>query len=206
MVARHGLRPSQEVGDNMFNASQLTVMKKIVNILGRDGNFENDSNVDGRSDGWGTVSNAIYSKGLNSQKFTPSSQNGGIQKEYPITLPYLIPLNIYYSCAIIKSSTGRGTLQLKYGPNAYQASMQLPTASGTFSSIIATVQSGFTQGMLWLLDTGVTGFTEIEVSKVHFINLTKAFGAGNEPTKAQMDVFMQKALTRGYFTECDYHI
>lgn len=124
-------------------------------------------------------------------KFTATAQYGRIQ--YSITYP--LNHKIYYFAKVKATSplvSLSGVMNKSQahtyhsGSNNFEFLSNLQTADGTFNSMQVS-------------DFRTTGFTPIEVDYIGAIDLTETFGAGNEPSKEQMDAVM--ALNGGFIPE-----
>lgn len=172
----------------------------FVNLLGNDGNFGVDTNADGLADGW-TSDVALSTKSINGnvQSFVAGGQFAGVKKQTALDLIQNIG-DVFFGCAYVKASSNLVRLRMQ---NAGGASALSHSGSGLFEfmsfRLIKLVSVG---KILAVQDERTTGFNEVQVMQFHLLNLTTIFGAGNEPTKDQMDVIVQKAIeTYGYINE-----
>lgn len=107
-----------------------------------------------------------------------------------ITPMALINTHKYYACSWIKSSSAsvgnRVTDSVSYGLSAYSAGSN----AFEFISLLYTAIRTGTGGYAAVYDTRTSSWNYVYAKYCTAIDLTAAFGAGNEPTKAQMDTLM----------------
>ncbi|NMB42794.1 MAG: glycoside hydrolase family 16 protein, partial [Clostridiales bacterium] len=170
----------------------------LYNLLGTSGNFEHDIDNDGLADEWNSsfVTNTAVID--NTQVFTPTRTLGGIE----ITVPYdTEPGDVEYVCAYIKGVPDRTFLVLNYSNNSTVNSVTEASDEFEFVSVYC-LKPNKNQTKVMILT--ISDFSQIEIQKVVFMNLTSIFGKGNEPSKEQMDFIMQKILSAGYFISHNY--
>lgn len=169
----------------------------FANLLGADGNFGTDSNADGAGDGWsvgGTVS--AQSVLTNVQSVTFSSANSILSHNTETATSG----QIYYGIATVNAAS-TVSIRVKNSGGATVATGDVHSATSGFEKLSVRYTATGSEGMLKLAiqDVATSGWTPCQIKLAHFINLTAMFGAGNEPTKDQMDVIVQKAIaTYGY--------
>lgn len=152
----------------------------LINLLSNEGNFNNDTNLDGIGDGW--VGTSLLSKRIenNVQYYTSNIVSGGIGKTYPFPIT-----DILYACAMVKSANIKTYMRLRdnsTGQNAFQTKINEYELLSLRMSL-----TNATGGMLMIYDSSTSNWQEVSIKQVHIINLTSCFGAGNEPTKTEMD-------------------
>jgi len=170
----------------------------LYNLLGTSGNFEHDNDDDGLADGWNSsfVTNTMVID--NTQIFTPTKTLGGIE----LTVPYDIEAgDVEYVCAFIKGAPYQTFLMLNHTSNSTVNSVTGISDEFEFVSVYCS-KPNKNQTKVMILT--FSDFSQIEIQKVVFLNLTSIFGKGNEPSKAQMDLIMQKILSAGYFISQNY--
>ena len=162
-------------------------------MLGGSGKFATDSNSDGLADGIANGNATSFSLSNGIQKFTAVSQWGCITKE---NLPFAIG-DIFYGYAYVKSNSNQTGLQIGDG-DGVPAGMQWHTGNNTFEFMSASYTANASLGgsangirvRSWL----TSSWPEIEVKQMFMFNLTSIYGAGSEPTKAQMDALILKSM------------
>lgn len=199
-----GNEPSKTAMDSFMRQQTEYFIRKdymwvpniLINLLGTDGNFSADGNTDGLGDGWSTTGATSKSISNNIQSFVVSA------KDKAISCAFGTPNanEIIYTCAIVKAPYAAVNLQL-YGA----ASPLLAFYSGSGDWELLSVRTYYTTAMarsVFVQDTSISGWQTVQVKQVYVFNLTQIFGAGNEPTKAQMDSFMQSQSD--YFVQRNY--
>lgn len=172
---------------------------RIANRLGDNGNFTTDSNSDGLADGWSAYSTlATKSIANNVQTFKASATSGGIQYA---GLTNSVG-NIIYVCAMINAPSTSISMNLMSGGSTKASVTHSSIAGREFMSVIHTAITGETSLIPVIRDNRSSAWTDITVDNVYFYNLTSIFGAGHEPTKAQMDAFINTFIqyTKEYCT------
>jgi hypothetical protein len=167
----------------------------LENLLGTYGSFSTDSNLDGIADGWlvhGGVSGQSVLDGK--QYFTPSGQFFGI-KTNSISL---VDGNYLYFSGFMKSVDPG----LTYGKTVAWSSTSygfysidgwnMGTSAG-FSTSSSAVFHYFTMNG--------SQQSECQVTNTSLIDLSVAFGSGYEPTRSDLDNFLQ---LNGYFNDSIY--
>lgn len=163
----------------------------ITNLLGTDGNFQVDSNADGIGDGIDSWWSTSYSMSNNIQSFTPTERYGGISSlSQTFTSGHIL-----YACAYVKGST---STCFKINSTTYIEAY--PTGTGDFEFLSNTLSSG-TSATVELLTIASSGWSQIQVKSMYLIDLTACFGAGKEPTKPEMDSWIQG---KSYFSTTIY--
>ncbi|NMB43100.1 MAG: hypothetical protein GX995_03090, partial [Clostridiales bacterium] len=166
--------------------------------MGTNGNFEHDIDNDGLADGWSSRFVTNTSVIDNTQIFTPINMLGGIE----ITVPYNTEVgDVEYVCAYIKGVPNQTYLMLNHTSNSTANSVTKVSDEFEFVSVHCSKPNKYQTKVMVLT---FSDFSQIEIKKVVFLNLTSIFGKGNEPSKAQMDLIMQKILSAGYFISQNY--
>lgn len=173
-----------------------SLQKPILrNLFGTIGNFEQDSDSDGLADGWRIWEDSIpCSLENNIQSFTPSAQYHNVKSDFSI------PTNhVGYWCLYIQT----------LAPSIY---IQTLVSDGTGSNVnpgtsedfmfVSRRSDSFSGTIIQIATNSTTSFGVIRFKMVHGFDLTEDFGVGNEPSKAEMDAFMQ-AQTE-YFVTKEY--
>lgn len=170
----------------------------LNNLLGTIGNFEHDIDNDGLADGWTStfvVNTAVIN---NTQVFTPTKALGGIE----ITVPYdTEPGDVEYVCAYIKGVPDQTFLVLNHTSNSTVNSVSKALDEFEFVSLYC-IKPNMNKTKVMVLT--FSDYSQVEIKKVVFLNLTSIFGKGNEPSKTQMDLIMQQILSASYFISHNY--
>lgn len=156
----------------------VTSVKTLTNLVSN-GNFVNGTT------GWAAVGATGFTVASNIATFTATVQTGNINQNISI-----INGHKYYMCTTVMSS-GAGNLEIAIYDNlAYfvDSSFAIPT-SLTFKSAYGTATNTAT-GVVKIMDSRASGWTQVSVKNVVLLDLTAAYGAGLEPTQAQMDALM----------------
>ena len=180
---------SSGVLDTTTLQNYANVSGTFTNLLGEDGNFE--TNLDNYSKVASPAISAEQAKyGTKSVKCTCAGASAAVYKDLTITNG-----NIVYVCSwLYLSSHTSGT---NIGANAYDKDTYnngvLGSATTTilnnwqFVSCLKTASGGGVRVVFGgLSNPTLTGYFD----SAHVIDLTATFGAGYEPTKAEMDAFM----------------
>lgn len=146
------------------------------------------------STGW-QFTNSIGSVVDGVAKFIATSTSGRIETDNLNDIS-VISGERYYLRAKVKSSTNLMRLYLQQGVSPYTyvgSDIRTHTGSGNYEimSGIIIAQSSLSNVKVRIADTRTSEWTENEVDDVSLINVTATFGAGNEPTKEQMDELMK---------------
>ena len=91
--------------------------------------------------------------------------------------------DIYYQTALVKADSNLAYM----GSNQY---IKPHSGSGLFERLTIREVRNSNSHIISFFDNRTSGWTEIQVKEVLIINLTEIFGAGNEPTQAQMDALL----------------
>jgi hypothetical protein len=105
--------------------------------------------------------------------------------------PTLISGHVYYACGWLKAASGANvTTGLSDGVSANDGDAYNSGGNWQFwSARIVSTRNG--AGQLWpAVDNRASGWNTINMKYITLIDLTAAFGAGNEPTEAQMNSIM----------------
>ena len=155
--------------DNTSAVSSGACLQNLVT----NGDFSNGSS------GW-VASNVTIVSTLNNEAVTlASAQHGRLYSPVTITNGHK-----YYLSAWAKTSSSQvsldidGALTYFSGTGSYERLSYLYTAAVTIGVGVS------------VRDHTASGWSNLSQKNILFIDLTVAFGAGNEPTKAQMDTIM----------------
>lgn len=157
----------------------------LVNLLGRIGYFEKDSNSDGIADGWGPVSATSYSVSGNAQNFTPIVQYGGVKTAAALSV---ISGHKYYFVGKLSTTDNTARIYVMYFNGANSAT-PAHSGSGNFEklSVILTALSDHSTAVLQPQTLKTSGFVAVSAKEMMAVDLTAMFGAGNEPSQAWCD-------------------
>lgn len=155
--------------------------KTIVNLLGTDGNFTTDTDVDGLGDGW-VATDATVSMASNEQTFTATATSGNIKyNKTGLTSGHKL-----YACCYVKATAAASKIQLiGIDGTPYHS------GGGSYEFLSGTTTLGVTYNELKIRDLRTSAWTDVNVKLVHMFDLTAIFGSGNEPSKIEMDSFMR---------------
>ena len=144
----------------------------ITNLVGN-GDFSNGAT------GWYGASATNISVSDGKLKVIATAQYGRAYTSIPNTV-----IGHMYYCSVVINGTANANYYGIYNHESY-----LATSGGRLSNVktATSVQSTFSIG-----DNRTSGWTECTVDYVSVIDLTATFGAGNEPTVAQMDAMLSR--------------
>lgn len=155
----------------------------ITNIL-TNSNFASTS-------GW-TSTGTSFSVSGNVASFTANSANDVLFRS-DVTI---INAHKYYVSGWIKASSASVKMNFWEGPDGSGVELNLPCAgSGSFEFLsgIVTVGTSISNARMHaVFDTRTSGWNAVNAKYISIVDLTAAFGAGNEPTKTMMDLCMQQ--------------
>lgn len=184
------------------NLKQQSSVPVLVNLLGSVGDLASDSNLDGRADGLWMAGVTGSSLADGTQSFTATARYGGMN-----TVGHFPSVgDVLYTCLMMKADRIGAYLAIQddnVEPLLAVSSIN-HTGSGLFEfrSVVNTVIGPGANVGAWVSDNSVSGWTQIQFRRMFLFNLSRNFGRGNEPTKAQLDAFMQTVST--YFVRRDY--
>jgi hypothetical protein len=156
----------------------------LTNIL-TNGNFASTS-------GWGH-NGASFSVASNEASFLANGANDFVYRNDVS----IIDTNIYYFCGWIKSSSA--SVRCVMSVPGVRDVAENHTGSGNYefiSDLYPSISTTANAVMYPLNDLRASGWDTLYAKYFSIINLTAAFGAGNEPSKAQMDWLMQQYTDR----------
>jgi hypothetical protein len=167
--------------DQLTLSTFCTQTVTLVNKFGADGNFVTDSDSDGIGDTF-TASNATGSMAGNVQTFTASAVNGYVGKNQTgLTIGHKM-----YACIYVDTDAGASKVQLLGidGTPYHSGTSGYELLSGT-TTLVNTYLD------FKVRDLRTSGWNAINLKLAHIFDLTAIFGAGNEPSKAEMDNFIR---------------
>ena len=170
-----GTITNMTIPDDSITTKKLNIAPKVVNII---------TNPDFSNGTTGYVMNKSTS--LNSGDglvVTPTAQNGEIQQ---MNVSF-IKNHVIYGSALVKATSSNVYLRMSNPSNIFKDVHH--SGSGNFErlSSIFTANQYNSHPAVTNKDTDLSSFT---VKSFTFIDLTKAFGSGNEPDKEYMDEFL----------------
>ena len=195
VAAGQYLSGAQTISAVNFNASKVlagtaiagtagTCSPKVPNLI-KNGNFSSASFTNWKLNGaaWSSVSG-------NKLIFKATSQWGGINQNLPF---YALNEKIYIRC-YIKAATSVRIYYEQYPGWAIALTNVTTANTWQYISGLAPITGGesgqYTASRFLIQDTAASGWANIEVTNIMFINLTRTFGAGKEPTKDEMDAIV----------------
>lgn len=161
---------------------ELKIKNNVIN-----GNFSTDSNGDGLADSWSLIGATTPSLQNGEQTFLPTIAAGYLGNT--IVNPPVIGSKVY-AYAEIKTTDSATKL------NIFGATTKAHSGSGEFEKISAVVTT-INSNALRVTTFKSSGFVPIIVRKYIAVDLTTMFGAGNEPTKEEMDTLIN--ILGGFF-------
>lgn len=157
------------------NVKQVSPTNLVTN-----GNFASTA-------GW-TSTGSVFNVSGNVANFLANSVTDVLYQN-----PAIISGHKYYACGQTLAAAGANiTMGISDGVSASGSDSY--TGGGAYEFWSATMTSTRTgSGILWaIVDNRSSGWTSVGSKYISFIDLTAAFGAGNEPTQAQMDSIMME--------------
>jgi hypothetical protein len=152
------------------------------------GNFPSDVGGDGISDSWAASGTLTGVSLLNNvQIFTPNSQYAGIRSS-AISLQQN---SKYYLIGWVKGPLTTVLQISDYGVYTI-ASVSEPSTFNKLSCIYSKTTASSPAASVAIQYNSTTGFGETQVKYVTLIDLTATFGAGKEPSLAEMDRLMAR--------------
>lgn len=147
----------------------------VRNQLSENGNFNS-------STGWTfAVSGYTFSVSNNAVSIENVSATNHMQFVHS-NIDYCIAGHVYYACATVKKSI-IGDMQLYFlSPSTLIATISGATDTWIFSEGIATPSSAGTRFGLYASNTNFPVGSTCEAKDIYLVDLTKWFGAGNEPS------------------------
>lgn len=151
---------------------------KLPNLI-KNGSFVNGTN------GWASVSNISASNSI--LTLTAVAQWGSVRQQVPKPTAND---KIYMRCELKGALSARLIFYYADGLGL----VATPIVANTWQTLSAsfTCPSNMTMADIAIDDSATSGWAPIQITKVMFCNLTQAFGAGNEPSKEEMDAVIQK--------------
>jgi len=150
----------------------------MTNILGTDGNMNDVTTVDSKPDGWVYSTANAVSCVENEVVFIATAINGYIRKR-----PTLVVGHKYYGCAYLKSNTASSRVEFASDYSAH-------SGGGDYEFLGALATCSATSNQLAIKDTRSSAWDNLTAKLAFLFDLTDIFGAGNEPTKTQMNDWM----------------
>ena len=150
------------------------------------------SNFDATTD-W-TAFNANISVSSNELLMTATAQYGYTQQTRAITNG-----RKYYHACWVDSPNASITTALSDNIANTQYVFHSASSGYEFLSDVYTATASTSTGSYYvMLDVRASGWTQVKAKYATIIDLTAAFGAGYEPTKAQMDALMEQFPNRHF--------
>lgn len=188
-----GLEPSKEEMDKYLSrytnswfadttpqlwsgADWLKRTQNACENLGRNGDFSNGTSQ------WSAKAGASISAASNELTMIATAAGGYV---YQIPTGGTIPGSTYYIAATVKATTATPTILL-----ALAGTGATHTGGGAYERLSFTKTASATTHAISVVDNSPSGWGNVLVKWVVVIDLTKTFGAGNEPTKSEMDYLL----------------
>ena len=149
----------------------------LSNLVGNN-NFSSDSNSDGMADGW-NVGGTNKSVANNIQRMTATLNGNILSYDYTNIIGH-----VYYYGIKVKTNSALVNLNNGFIKVSHTGSDSFELLSWVHA---ATTTGSPHQGMY---DERASGWTEIQVKEAIRIDLTESFGAGKEPTQAQINTMI----------------
>jgi phage-related protein len=147
-----------------------------------------NGNFSGGTTGW-TATNATHSVSGGESTMLASASGGQVGQSIAggtvIGRKYYFSANIKASSPSVRLLCG-GTLAGHSGSNAYEHISGVHVATSTGHGV-------------YVVDYRASGWNNVQFDNVLVIDLTAAFGAGNEPTAAQMDAYLADRYPNSWF-------
>lgn len=147
--------------------------------LATNGNFASTS-------GW-TSTGASFSVSGNEASFLANSAVDMLYRGLSVILNHK-----YYGCGWVKAASG-ANITMGISDGAVYSNGDSYAGAGAYDFWSAQFTSGRTSsaGIIWaVVDNRSSGWNTVNAKYISVIDITAAFGAGNEPTQAQMDMLM----------------
>lgn len=157
---------------------------KPANLI-RNGNFGYSTNC------WDSSNVTNLSVTNNVISFLPTAQYGLVQQAVSITTGHK-----YYICGYVQTSGGAGSCSLDFQRITAPSPVLCVTYntisnSMEFLSVIGTATETANNYTVRVMDMRSSGWTTVSAKEIMCFDLTDRYGAGNEPTKAEMDAIVK---------------
>lgn len=155
---------------------------KLPNIA-KNGNFANGLNA------FAAYNTASISTASNIVTFTGSAQYARIEQYVPI-----INGHKYYVCGSLKATSSAVAVEFHKNAspwNVLAAALSPGNNTMTFVSAVGTATETANDYAFRIMDNRASGWDAVQGTQLMLIDLTAAYGAGKEPTKAEMDALVQ---------------
>lgn len=179
------------VDSEVVLARQSTVKGKTFTTLdGRLEELEGDTYMsmtnEGQKYSWG-LTNATQNALVGEEITFTATASGGYASRFILRTSG----NKYYIALSVKSPTDQVAVTINAGAADFSASKH--TGGNQYERLSAIhIAPDSTSATIRIRDNRTSGFTAISVKNVSYINLTAHFGAGNEPSKEEMDRLLAK--------------
>ena len=158
-------------------------------LLKGQGKFALDSNADGLADGVQRATPSTISLTNGVQSFTPTTQYASIGFQFAYTIG-----DVFYGFGSLKTTNSQYWFQIGDGDSVPSQNVSVPPTNN-FEYLTARVVTNASTGSpgIRAMAIGTSGFSIIEIKEFYAFNLTAIYGAGNEPSLAQMNTLIQKS-------------
>lgn len=159
----------------------------LSNLLGNDGNFGVDSNYDGLADGWSKGSmSSVPTLASNVQTFISDAQYKGLS--YTTATSGVVGHKYYYSVWLYGGVDMYS--QIIVGSNYNNGNKQNPSTN-TWNFLSGYFTASATGNIAINITSNITsGWINTQIKQAYIFDLTAIFGAGNEPSKGDIDHYM----------------
>jgi hypothetical protein len=186
---------------DVFSKNLTGVTVRFQNELGNYGNFPTDSNSDGLADNLSTNLAGSYSLSGGIQSFSPTSQYGYIGTN---GITYTVG-DVFYGCAYVKTTDNQMKVQIG-DSDSDPSDSGSHSGSGNFEFLsgwmTTTSNSNPTTHGIRARTWATSSWVQTQVKQMHLFNLTRIFGAGNEPSKNDMNNEMPYLINKyGYIND-----
>lgn len=180
------------------------VSGNLTNLLGADGNFVYDNNSDGVSDNWviSTSTTGCLTTG-NIQYFYPNELNKGIRYNLNDHITGTEG-HIYYGC-LYSQATSSQFLSLYMNDDIDKLNYDVNEAGGQwqFQSVKHILNTSATAFYMEVINGNGAVFGSSAIKEAYCFDLTSDFGTGLEPSKQELDEYMQ-AVTSYFISTSAY--
>jgi len=148
----------------------------LVNLVSN-GDFSNGTT------GWTGTTNAAFAVASGVGSITATAAGESVYQSVTLTAGR----RYYVAASVTVATTGTTAITLGIG-GAGTISTASTTSAQALSAVLVATSSG--AASLALTDGRASAWTKVSIDNVMLIDLTACFGAGKEPTKAEMDAIM----------------
>ena len=157
--------------------SPIPLLKNLI----ANGDFSNGAT------GWTGSANSGFAVASSVGSITATAQGEAAYQSVTLTAGH----RYYIASTITVATTGTTAVAFGFASGAGSA---VPTLVTTFAQRLSSVQVATASGdaNLAVIDSRASEWTRVRLDNAVCIDLTSCFGAGNEPSKAEMDAYMAR--------------